>query len=441
MLCHSDGWTLDLLSDDLRLLCGEQTLPPRPPFAQFVRSWSQHSPPSDSTKEFWRRYLQGAKGLSWPPGTSRGTTLQTAATVAVHWGGDLSPLSKEHGITPAIATRVAAAISLAKQSGGRDLTLGIVRSGRDIDVPECENMIGPCVSVLPARFQVEKEGLTYLDLLKTEARSDHDARSNQQITIPDIAKICSIPDRQDLYKTLLTYQSLAERVPEEEESLPRPISEPPEAITMPTNYALSIEITPRAVGNLELNCFYDGEMVPEGDVRGLMEGMGQVLDAMVGDPNQKLVLPRVEAAGVGQSDGTAPEKSRGDASQDSAPGEKVEEIAKRVVGHWAAVLKCDPSKVSRTVKFGDLGGDSVSFRPKVEECEDCQTDSTSPYPLHDADHNDEALYTPEEGRARGSHTYPFRPFDCRSSSSVARSSGVTDLQQVTARPENYCYRK
>ncbi|GAA5932680.1 hypothetical protein JCM1841_006935 [Sporobolomyces salmonicolor] len=363
----SDGWTLELLTADLRALCHDLDLPDRPPFSSFVAWWLSESEPSSSSGEFWRSYLSGATPLHWPSQNPLdGEMLATTSATALHWTGDLTGLSQRNGITPAIASRLAISLALSYHAGSHDVTLGIVRSGRDVDVDRADEMIGPCVSVLPSRLRLDpSSSSSLLDLAEHETDSDRLARLHQRVTLSNLARICALPSRTDLFDILVTYQSLAELDDDEERLAPWPIRQPPERIAMPTNYTLSFEITPEKddPDKLELACFFDGRIIEKSEVDGVLKTIAQVMDYLTTAPCTKVGELKLGDKAPPRSERPAPSNqvhASGEA-RSSADELELAPLVARLKKEWSAVLRLDEADLfSADDSFGSLGGDSIS---------------------------------------------------------------------------------
>lgn len=358
---NSDGWTLELLSADLRALCHQLDVTPRPDFSSIVSWWLAEPHPSSTTSDFWRSYLTGATPLHWPSQDPlNGQQLSTSTTEILHWSGDLRSLSKRNGLTPAIASRVAIAVALGHHALSEDVTLGIVRSGRDIDVEGADEVTGPCVSVLPSRLLLHPS-TSLLDLAHEEATADRRARAHQHVTLAQIAKICNLPGRSDLFDVLVTYQSLAERDEEEAEvaKLPWPIRQPPERITMPTSYTLSLEITPEAEDEeaLELSCFYDHRIITREEVQRLLSTIARVMDYISTAPCTKLGELKLSTP---QSSTPLPRVEAPQQALSSASNSEVDAVVERLAEVWASVLRLDSDEFGADDSFASFGGDSVS---------------------------------------------------------------------------------
>ncbi|SCV67373.1 BQ2448_6019 [Microbotryum intermedium] len=361
----SDGWTLELLSTDLRSLVHSLELEPRPSFSSIVNWWSSTPSNLSSIEAFWKTYMSGAKPLKWPSQAPlKGEQLSTTSAEVLHWSGDLKGLTKRTGITPAIASRAAIALALGRFAARDEVVLGIVRSGRDIEIPQAEEVIGPCVSVLPSRTRLDPQ-ISLLDLAERETQDDRKARANQQIRLTDLTKVCELSARNDLFDILVTYQSLAERDDELEEikELSWPIHQPPEKIRMPTAYTLSMEVTPQLDDEeaFELACFYDGRVVESETVKDILRGVAKVLDYFVAAACTKVGEVKLEGREVPIRNGTTEiEELRKEREEDEGLG-VLTEVKQRITQAWSTVLRMDVGDICESDSFGSLGGDSIAM--------------------------------------------------------------------------------
>ncbi|KAK4698825.1 hypothetical protein P7C70_g7444, partial [Phenoliferia sp. Uapishka_3] len=379
----SDGWMLELLTTDFRAICYNLPLLERPPFASVV-AWHLANSNISSSKSstFWKEYLRNSKSLGWPARSSPDKPFVTTQAAHLNWSGDLSGLVKRHGITPAIASRIAIALAISQKTGSTDFSLGIVRSGRDIDLEDADAIVGPCVSVLPSRLRLSSNA-SLLDLATSESQSDRQIRAHQDITLSQLFKSCGVSNRSALFDILVTFQSFAERN-EEEETLARwPIKQPPERIRMPSNYALSFEITPRKedADALELACFFDGEVVSEEEVLGVLRGAARVLDVFTVAPCTTVDSLRRDATDSPlsrQRPRTPTSKSGNNASSHRAvDGERVEDFLNRIVPIWCEVLRLKPLQLAPSDTWGSVGDRDDETVSEAEEVGSANTASAA----------------------------------------------------------------
>lgn len=373
----SDGFTLELLTTDLRALCHDLHLSSRPSFNSVVTFWSTLPPTPIETREFWKSYLASAQPLAWPSiAPLHGAPLETTRLATRHWTGDLSSFARTEGITPAVLSRVAVEIALGHHARTQDVLIGIVRSGRDVDIDRCDEIIGPLVSVLPSRLVLDP-ATSLLDLLHHESRMDKLSRAHQQMPLPVLSTLLSLSSRSALFNILLTYQSLAEFSVLEEELAIWPVRQPPERIAMPTGYTLSVEITPvkGEDGTLELGCFYDPRVLETTGVERFLGTVHRVLDIILDRPSSTLAslalgLPSANIEAVGSC--TAAEvqaERRGDIDQ-----ALLRSLLPRIAKVWSVVLRLD-DPFATTETFNALGGDSVSLLRLISD-PSSETDET-----------------------------------------------------------------
>lgn len=257
---------------------------------------------------------------------------------------------------------MAIAVALSRHASTAEVTLGIVRSGRDIDLERGDEVVGPCVSVLPSRILLPSSpsSPSLLDLSALEIASDRLIRTHQNITLSALFSLLHLRDRAALFDVLVTYQSLAERSAEEEALAPWPIRQPPKEIRMPTNYALSFETTPGhdEPAAWEFTCFFDTNAVHEEEVREVLGMVLRVMDYLVTAP-----CTTVERIDFG--DTSAPRKPEEAPTMDGAPkGREIEEgvlqpLLKKLESIWVDVLRVKGSELSWDDTWASLGGDSV----------------------------------------------------------------------------------
>ncbi|SCZ96549.1 BZ3500_MvSof-1268-A1-R1_Chr8-2g10288 [Microbotryum saponariae] len=363
----SDGWTLELLSTDLRCLVHSLELESRPSFSSIVNWWSSTPADLTSIESFWKTYMAGAQPLNWPSQAAlKGEQLSTSSAEVLHWSGDLKDLAKRTGITPAIASRVAIALTLGRFAASDEVVLGIVRSGRDIEVLQAE-VIGPCVSVLPSRTKLDPR-MSLLHLAERETQDDRKARANQQIRLSDLTKVCELSARKDLFDILVTYQSLAERDDDEPEHIKKlswPIRQPPEKIRMPTAYTLSMEVTPQLgeAQSFELACFYDPRLIESETVKGVLKAVARILDYFVAAPCTKIGDVKLDGGEVLTSKQTREvEEVRGEEEEEEEEvlGD-LSETKQRITKAWSTVLNMNLDEIGDSDSFGSLGGDSIAM--------------------------------------------------------------------------------
>lgn len=131
-----------------------------PSFGNFVR---ESAKTVAGAHDHWLEVLRGSKmteivhryGPNYQRSAGRTVTLKQTLTV---------PTLSHINITTATVMKAAWAATLARVVGKSDIVFGHVVSGRSGDVPNVENIIGPCLNMVPVRVVYRPEW-TVFDLL------------------------------------------------------------------------------------------------------------------------------------------------------------------------------------------------------------------------------------------------------------------------------------
>ncbi|KAL1307029.1 hypothetical protein AAFC00_005654 [Neodothiora populina] len=144
-----DGWSeplvLQKVSDALQGKCIESGVQMRD-FVRFV-----HDIGESATQDFWRTELNGAVGPQFPRLPSRDylpqpdSTIERSVDLAVASG---SPF------TIATLIRGAWALVASQYTGNDDVVFGETLTGRDIELPGVEGIIGPLIATVPVRIRI-----------------------------------------------------------------------------------------------------------------------------------------------------------------------------------------------------------------------------------------------------------------------------------------------
>lgn len=152
------------------------------PFSSFVYHVVRENIPSSIS--YWRSLLQGSSMTVLRPDV----VLQSEKVVTCSRDLDISARSKEITIAP-LPTAVWA-LCLARRLSVSDVTFGEVVSGRNLDLANCVNVMGPCWQYIPGRARFEP-GWSALDLLHF-VQDQHIASTRfEGIGLKEIAKYCT----------------------------------------------------------------------------------------------------------------------------------------------------------------------------------------------------------------------------------------------------------
>jgi aryl carrier-like protein len=139
-----------------------EPIPPTPSFADYVRA-SASTVTSDHYQH-WKSLLKGSFMTEIVRRDGPNYRRSAGATMSLKENVHLPSVA--HGnITTATVIKSAWALVLAQLSARSDVVFGHTISGRNAGVPGVENIIGPCLNLVPVRVQFEAQW-TALDLLR-----------------------------------------------------------------------------------------------------------------------------------------------------------------------------------------------------------------------------------------------------------------------------------
>ncbi|KAI1655970.1 acetyl-CoA synthetase-like protein [Daldinia decipiens] len=215
-LHHSiyDGWTIDLLIEDLSLLARDEPPVDRPQFRQVCQHLAAPLRNEIDAKEFWAGKLRG-----YAP-----TPLPNFRTSAVR-ESQIITARKEIKVDPVLVRDFALGASVGPQvifqaclswlwgvtNGVSDTTIGSVSSGRTLPIASVERIMGPCMTTLPIRT-ILSEYTTVIELLQGIHMFNRETLRYDGLSLSDIKRAAGIPPAQKLFDVIFAYQeTLASR--------------------------------------------------------------------------------------------------------------------------------------------------------------------------------------------------------------------------------------
>ncbi|HXK09636.1 MAG TPA: amino acid adenylation domain-containing protein, partial [Vicinamibacteria bacterium] len=296
-----EGWSASLVLQDVlaahgALVRGESpALPDRVPFRDFIL-WLQGRDRAAS-EAFWRGHLRGYDRpvtLDLPRG--RDGTAGGAATERIALDAPTTAALQEHArrrrLTLATVVQGAYALLLSRCTGEENVVFGHVVSGRTIDLPGVESMVGLLVNTLPARVRVPDD-LTLACWLEELQSSLREAERFGQESLVEVQGFSGVPRGTPLFESLFAIENWApgaagtgrEGGPPETPGLR--LTEP-EILEGTTGYSLAVSVTPGPpiVATFRFDpARFDGAAVRRlaDRFRAVLEGLSRGLDGRVGD--------------------------------------------------------------------------------------------------------------------------------------------------------------
>ncbi|KAF2865950.1 nonribosomal peptide synthetase 2 [Massariosphaeria phaeospora] len=203
-----DGWSLDLLLNDLGTLRRGATLDARPQFREVVKYHSllRNTDELARDTEYWTKTLRDFHPISLPnfhgrilpSGTLQSVQLKSKINVAI-----LHERARECGCNPQVFFQSAVAYVMSLYLDSTDVVIGTVTSGRTIPITGIEKIQGPCIASLPLRTDFSK-CLHVSQLLKDVQDTNRAMLQHCTLPLRDITKLCS--SGGNLFEVLFVWQ-------------------------------------------------------------------------------------------------------------------------------------------------------------------------------------------------------------------------------------------
>ena len=205
-----DGWSWDLLLDDVSRALQDETLPERPQFGNVASYYYSRNLSGERRKplDFWRTRLEGFRPINFPALT--GKRVPSPMTQFIYHSSTISTKKLQQCATnlnvhPQVYLQGALSIILTQYLGSFDIAMGTVNSGRTIPISGIEDIIGPCITTLPLR--VHCTGETRVRELLQRLHSENRAIvENGTLPLKSIKEATGIETYQSLFDTLLVWQ-------------------------------------------------------------------------------------------------------------------------------------------------------------------------------------------------------------------------------------------
>jgi ferricrocin synthase len=277
-----DGWSWDLIMNDLNRLLSHEQLPTRTPFEAVSRSLRHRLPKAfgDASLEYWTDLLTDMSTAPFPsliassPSSPAHHTIQRSLDVKAN---DLRKLSTDLRVTRQAILQASWATLLSCYADSEDIVFGTVISGRHAGIPGIEETIGPCLATIPTRLDLSKVA-TAIDLLSYVQRQNLESLGYYDTPLRDIQKQSGLDPAQRLFDTLVVWQEQADFEPRLNQLVWTSGGED----RLDYSLVLEVEIVDEAC-NLKLT--YDTGLVPQKQAVVLAEQLNVLLSRMLAQPS------------------------------------------------------------------------------------------------------------------------------------------------------------
>jgi amino acid adenylation domain-containing protein len=205
-----DGWSIELILNDLNSLVQGELPEPRPQFHAVVDHYKQL--PKSLSLEYWQEHMHDFRPNAMP--RFNGQIIEKPKTERQDFSFEssyqkLQESARAHNIGPQVYFQAALAYILHTYLGNPDITIGTVTSGRMIAVPGVEAIIGPCVVTLPLRVNVS-HSKRVADLLKSIQALNRRMLHHTDQPLRAIKHACGLTAAENIWDVLFVWQETLE---------------------------------------------------------------------------------------------------------------------------------------------------------------------------------------------------------------------------------------
>ncbi|KAI8936771.1 hypothetical protein NX059_006018 [Plenodomus lindquistii] len=205
-----DGWSFDLLLQDLLGYLRKKEVAPRPQFRNVAQyfSYDISTHERSQAKDYWADLLREFVPTTLPNYNGR-TVHETRLQRFTHQSqirtGSILERALDLRISPQVYFQAATALILARYSGSNNVTIGNVVSGRMIPVTGVEETMGPCIASLPCSMDLERIKQVQ-DLLQGIHRQNQNSLRHSAYPLREIVKAAGVEPGIRLFDVLFVWQ-------------------------------------------------------------------------------------------------------------------------------------------------------------------------------------------------------------------------------------------
>lgn len=208
-----DGWSYAAVLGEV-LACyealvtgGEPRLLKRRPYREHIAWLESHD--SESSKAYWRSAFAGWSGPEtlglerWQGESAVPQVRQIQEALGI---GTLQEQARRHQLTLNTVVQGAWALLLREAGGRPDVTFGTTVSGRTVDLPGIESMVGLLINTLPVRLDVHGEQRLLPWLLRLQ-QEQAELRRHEHTPPAKIREWIGLESGQPLFASTLVFEN------------------------------------------------------------------------------------------------------------------------------------------------------------------------------------------------------------------------------------------
>ncbi|EFE39833.1 nonribosomal siderophore peptide synthase SidC [Trichophyton verrucosum HKI 0517] len=205
-----DGWSWDQIMWDLASALENKQITQRPQYRLFTLFHiNNHSSEiREQALNYWQSHLQGSTPCLWPNFQDRSDLPKVTQVIERQFNIDIDQLDsfvRDFRIGRQIIFQAAIGYLLSAYNGTSDIILGNVSAGRTLPIDGIESIVGPCISTLPLRLNLQK-ARTVRDLLAILHGLNRKSLVHGFVPLRDVKQVSGINTADQLFDTLFVWQ-------------------------------------------------------------------------------------------------------------------------------------------------------------------------------------------------------------------------------------------
>ncbi|KAI2087706.1 hypothetical protein LOZ35_006030, partial [Ophidiomyces ophidiicola] len=205
-----DGWSLPLMLKRVEnAYFGQDSLQAQTAYVKFIQYLTQAD--IVASENFWRSKLSGISSVNFP-NVSYSYNEQHSTTQTISSCTKL-PSRKSGDITVPTIIRAAWALLVAGHTATDDVCFGETLTGRNIDVPGIADIVGPTLTTVPTRIQINRTA-TLSSYLGQVQQDSADSVSHQHFGLQRIKRLDGDAAAACDFQNLLVVQTAQEQIKE-----------------------------------------------------------------------------------------------------------------------------------------------------------------------------------------------------------------------------------
>ncbi len=194
----------------------------------------------------------------------------------------LSELARKNRVTLNTLIQAAWGILLNRYSMQDDIVFGVTLSGRPMDLPGADEMIGLFINTLPVRIKLSDND-SLQDIIQALQSQSLKIQEYGYSFLPDVKACSALPNKTNLFETLVIFENYPIDAGEFEHSPIRIVDVDVEDMT---HFDLTLVITPGQ--ELALSIGYASDLFEDSSVQRMINHLTKILESFVESPGLSL---------------------------------------------------------------------------------------------------------------------------------------------------------